>query len=146
MDVFAFPAFDRFINRRRDLDHLETWWADDHDRNALAVFGRRRVGKSWLVRRFAHGKPAVVLVADTRTPAAQLARFSADLAVVTGVAPAIADLGDLFRVLYRLGAARDLLVVIDEFPYLLPTRTSDQRDESQHQAAWRRDPRAPSML
>jgi predicted GTPase len=28
------------------------------------MYGRRRVGKSWLLRRFAHGKPAVILSSE----------------------------------------------------------------------------------
>ena len=44
---------------------MEEWWEGD-DPNALALFGRRRVGKSWLFRRFAHDKPALVLVAERR--------------------------------------------------------------------------------
>lgn len=62
---FDFPAAARFVNREADLARMEEWWEGD-DPNALALFGRRRVGKSWLFRRFAHDKPALVLVAERR--------------------------------------------------------------------------------
>jgi uncharacterized protein len=61
MDVFGFPARDRFLDREIDLARLDDWWGG-REVNALALYGRRRVGKSWLFRRFADGKPAVVLV------------------------------------------------------------------------------------
>jgi hypothetical protein len=120
---FDFPAIDRFVNRDRDLAALEAWWTGD-DRNALNLLGRRRVGKSWLFRRFAHGKPATVLVAERLAPGAQLTRLSAQLEPTLGVRPQIADVPELFRLLYRLGANERHLVVLDEFPYLLPPARS----------------------
>jgi AAA+ ATPase superfamily predicted ATPase len=116
--TFAFPAVDRFVNREADLTALETWWASE-DRNALNLHGRRRVGKSWLFRRFAHGKPATVLVADRLSAGAQWARLAAQLEPALGVRPQIDDIADLFALLYRLGAETRQLVVVDEFPYLL---------------------------
>jgi AAA+ ATPase superfamily predicted ATPase len=59
MDRFDFPAHDRFLDREADLARLEDWWAGA-ERNTLALYGRRRVGKSWLFREFAHGKPAIL--------------------------------------------------------------------------------------
>lgn len=118
--TFAFPAVDRFVNRSRDLAALEDWWASG-DRNALNLHGRRRVGKSWLFRRFAHGKAATILVAERLAPGAQLSRLAAQLEGAMGVRPQIDDVAELFRLLYRLGAHERHLVVLDEFPYLLPS-------------------------
>ena len=118
--LYEFPAIDRFVNRERDLDALDSWWRSG-DRNALNLLGRRRVGKSWLFRRFAHGKPATVLVAERLAPGAQLTRLAAQLEPTLGVRPQIADVAELFRLLYQLGADGPHLVVLDEFPYLLPT-------------------------
>lgn len=127
MDVFSFPAHGRFLNREADLARLEDWWAGE-ETNALALYGRRRVGKSWLFRRFAEGKPAVVLVADRRAQAPQLDRFAVALEPLLGVRPALTDVPSLLQTLYTLAADRKLLAVIDEFPYLLPTNEGD-RDE-----------------
>jgi AAA+ ATPase superfamily predicted ATPase len=93
------------------------------------LFGRRRVGKSWLFRRFAHGKPAVILVAERRAPGTQLSRFAASLEAVVGVRPDIGDLATLFRVLFRLARTDKTLVVIDEFPFLLPVAGEDAERE-----------------
>ncbi len=127
MDVFHFPARAAFLNRVDDLARLEDWW-DGDERNALLLYGRRRVGKSWLFRSFADGKQALLLVADRRAEAPQLGRFADLLAPVLGVRPALTSIVDLIEALYTAAASERLLVVLDEFPYLLPARTAD-RDE-----------------
>jgi uncharacterized protein len=124
VEPFEFAAHDRFLDRVADLGRLEAWWADDRARDALTLYGRRRVGKSWLLREFAHGKPAVVLVAERRTTGAQLSRFADRLEPHLGFRPDLPDLPALFSVLYTLGQREKLLVVVDEFPYLLPSRSS----------------------
>ncbi len=119
MESFEFPPKKDFINRADDLARLEDWWADS-TRDALCMYGRRRVGKSWLFRRFADGKPAVVLVANEIAPGPQFRRFAGQLTEVLGLAPAVEDAADLIRVLYRLGRDEPVLAVVDEFPWLLP--------------------------
>lgn len=128
MDVFRFAARNEFINRAADLARLEDWWAGP-ERNVLAMYGRRRVGKSWLFRTFADSKPAVVLVAERRAETPQLSRFADRLAPTLGFRPDLPDLPALFTVLYQLATEQKILVVIDEFPYLLPTLAA-RRDES----------------
>lgn len=125
MSPFVFVPRDRFVNRADDLARLEDWWSDG-TRDALCVYGRRRVGKSWLFRRFADGKEAVVLVADERAFAPQFALFAAQFEDVLGVRPAIDDASELVRLLYRMGRERPLLAVIDEFPFLLPRGSARQ--------------------
>jgi hypothetical protein len=124
---YKWSARDEFLNREDDLGRLEQWWAGD-DRNALALYGRRRVGKSWLLRAFAHGKPALVLVADQGTPGRQMVRFADALEPALGVRPDLQDLPALFRTLYRLAATERILVAIDEFPYLLPGTERARRE------------------
>src|ERR1700736_391144 len=101
MDAFRFPARDRFLNRQADVARMEDWWGGG-ETNALALYGRRRVGKSWLFRRFADGKPAVVLVADRRAQAPQLDRFATVLEPLLGVRPALNGLPALLEALYAL--------------------------------------------
>ncbi len=127
MSTFAFSSRKEFLNRRADLERLEDWW-DGGDRNALVLYGRRRVGKSWLFRAFADGKPAVVLVAERRAEGAQLKRFSDQLESYLGVRPDLSDLPALIAALYKLAEQEKTLAIIDELPYLLPTR-SERRYE-----------------
>jgi AAA+ ATPase superfamily predicted ATPase len=119
MNQYRWPPRGQFINRLDDLGQLESWW-DHATRDALALIGRRRVGKSWLFRRFAHGKLAVILVADRRLLTTQMARFANALEPELGVRPEIASVAELIRILYVLGGKRKVLAVIDEFPFLLP--------------------------
>ena len=127
MDQFDFSALSRFIDRDDDLARLEDWW-NGPETSALALYGRRRVGKSWLFRRFAHGKPAVVLVADRRAQGPQLDRFARQLEPLLGVRPALDSVAALIEALYALAADQKTLAVIDELPYLLPANERE-RDE-----------------
>lgn len=115
----SFAARDAFINRTEDLVRLDDWFGD-RTRDALCVYGRRRVGKSWLFRRFADGKDAVILVADERAFAPQFSKFAEQIDEDLGIRPQIDNAADLVRVLYRLGRTQKVLAVIDEFPFLLP--------------------------
>lgn len=119
MDRYNWAARSEFVNRVDDLNEMEMWWTGP-SRDALALVGRRRVGKSWLFRRFADGKPAVILVADRRLPNTQMARFAEALEPILGVRPHISGVADLIRLLYRVGRDEKVLAVIDEFPLLLP--------------------------
>ena len=119
MDPYTWPLVDEFVNREEELARLEEWWASP-ERMPINMYGRRRVGKSWLLRRFAHGKPAVILASERLAPGTQLSRFAALLEPGLGVRPEIPDLPTLFRVAYRLASEAKALVVIDELPWLLP--------------------------
>ncbi len=122
---YVWPRVDEFIDRRAEIDRLEAWWTSG-DRMPLNLYGRRRVGKSWLFRRFAHGKPAVLLVAERLTSGAQLGRFADQLTPsLGGVRPDLPDVPALFRVLFRLAQTNKVLAVIDEFPWLLGTTASE---------------------
>lgn len=109
----------QFVNRVEDLAELNSWW-EHQTRDAMALVGRRRVGKSWLFRRFAHAKPAVILVADQRLLTTQMARFAEALEPEFGARPVIESVAELIRLLYQLGQDQKVLAVIDEFPFLLP--------------------------
>jgi AAA+ ATPase superfamily predicted ATPase len=126
----------QLLDRDAELAAMDDWYAGP-DRKPLNLYGRRRVGKSWLLRAFAHGKPAVILVAERIAEGTQLARFAERLEPQVGFRPDLPDVVSLMRTLYRLGRTRDLLVILDEFPYLLP---AGQRQREQTltgiQAVW----------
>lgn len=119
MDPYKWPLVDEFLDREDELARLEEWWASP-ERMPINMYGRRRVGKSWLLRRLAHGKPAVILASERLAPGTQLSRFAALLEPSLGVRPEIGDLATLFRVAFRLASKTRALIVIDEFPWLLP--------------------------
>jgi AAA+ ATPase superfamily predicted ATPase len=135
-DRFHWSLRDELLDRGGEMAAMADWYSGP-DRKPLNVYGRRRVGKSWLLRGFAHGKPAVILVAEKIAEGTQLARFAQRLEPVAGFRPDLPDVVSLMRTLYRLGRTRELLVVLDEFPYLLPSGER-RREEvlTAIQAAW----------
>ncbi len=127
METFRWPLASEFLNREEELAQLGRWW-EDRGRRLVAMYGRRRVGKSWLFRAFAHEKPAIVLVAEAGARGAQLKKLAAALEEPLGLRPDLADVPDLFRALYRLGRDQKVLAVIDEFPHLMPSAQRERRE------------------
>jgi len=125
--AFEWNLAGEFLNREQELAQLNRWWTG-RNRRLVAMYGRRRVGKSWLFRAFADGKPAVVAVAEAGTRGAQLAKLATTLEGPLGVRPDLADVPDLFRVLFHLGREQKMLAVIDEFPHLLPGGQKERRE------------------
>lgn len=117
MSSYQFPGHAQFLDRRAELDRLRRWW--DDDRFPLVIFGRRRAGKTWLLREFAHGREADIFVCDHRAERDQLAYFAGALEGSVGFRPDLPDVRSLFTLLLRRRSAGPRLVVIDEFPLLL---------------------------
>ena len=126
VEEYVWPVAGEFLGREDELDRLGQWWVS-LSREPINLFGRRRVGKSWLFRKFANGKPALVLVAERTTPTQQLSKLAEQLEPVLGNKPEIKDIGTLFKILYQM-ASTQVLVVIDEFPYLLGKSQSEVTD------------------
>lgn len=61
-----------FINRQNELKALESVWTQKGP-NLFVVYGKRRVGKTELIKQFIKGKPAIYYLADKRTHKEQLA-------------------------------------------------------------------------
>ncbi|MGC8635330.1 MAG: ATP-binding protein [Candidatus Limnocylindrales bacterium] len=116
-EPYAFPSIGDFRDRREELAAIEDWFSDETEWRVLTLYGRRRVGKSWLFRAFAHGREADIFVASTRALHDQLAGFSEALER-DGERPAIPDLEAFFRLLYRRARESRRLAIIDELPYL----------------------------
>ena len=114
---------EEFLGRENELKRLNDWWKDS-SREPVNLFGRRRVGKSWLLRKFAHGKPALVLVAENTTSTQQLSKLAEQLENALGFTPAIKDLEDLFRLIFQMAKTKTL-IILDEFPYLLGKNPSE---------------------
>jgi AAA+ ATPase superfamily predicted ATPase len=118
MAGYVFESIASFRDRAEELTALRTWFDKSDERRALAIFGRRRVGKSWLFRAFAHGLEADIFVATTRDLADQLATF-AGILERDGERPDLPDVETFFRLLYRRAREGRRLVIIDELPNLL---------------------------
>jgi hypothetical protein len=119
VNTYAFPHHDEFLGRETELERLQRWWDDGQDRFPLLLHGRRRTGKSWLLREFADGKDAQIFTCDSRAEGDQLACLAGVLEGSLGARPDIGDVRSFFDVLLSQAAPVRRLVVIDEYPLLL---------------------------
>ena len=118
MTTYEFELLGRFRDRADERAAMEAWWDREDDPRALMLHGRRRAGKSWLFRAFAHGRDADIFVSSTRALADQLHGFAGQLSS-DGERPVLPDLETFLRVLYRRARDERRLAVIDELPNLI---------------------------
>lgn len=109
-----------FIDRRDELDLLETRWAQG-SAELLVIWGRRRVGKTELLSRFVKDRRGLLFEATAGTTADQLGDLTRVLAETTGDAllreqPLTSWLAALVAI--ERFATERCAVVLDEFQYL----------------------------
>lgn len=112
-----------FINRVRELAFLERRYASDRA-ELVVLYGRRRVGKTELLRRFCEGKRHFFFVADLGTESSTLSEFARRYGEFFHDDPEtthFATWDQAFKALARQAGKERLIVVLDEFTYLLQT-------------------------
>lgn len=120
----------RFVNRETELDTLQARFQSDTP-ELLVIYGRRRLGKSALVREIIRDDDnAVYWQATEQTPEAQLANF---VETASDVFPLLDDIQRDWEALLRALGREDAVVVLDEFPYLVQ---SDDALPSKIQRVW----------
>nr|AAU82318.1 DEXX-box ATPase [uncultured archaeon GZfos14B8]QNO52084.1 hypothetical protein IPGHNFGK_00040 [Methanosarcinales archaeon ANME-1 ERB6] len=109
----------KFIDRKDELGFLERKYGDK-SAQLIIIYGRRRVGKTELVKNFFRGKEHVYFLSSKIAINEQLGQF------VTSVSEAledetVMDLKPNFETIFKYiaGIEKRLIVVIDEFPYLI---------------------------
>jgi AAA+ ATPase superfamily predicted ATPase len=119
-----------FINRKEELNQLEVLYRSERA-ELFVLYGRRRVGKTELLRAFCEGKPHLFFIATLSSDNEQLANFSQQIYAFDHVEVpegfAFPSWEAAFRALVELtvhgtgspgGRARPV-VVLDEFTYLI---------------------------
>src|SRR5436309_1477456 len=110
-----------FVDRERELTMLEQRFSSGHA-ELFALFGRRRVGKTELLRQFCHGKRAVFFVADLGTETRALADFSRQVSNTLFGRPdaigAFPSWDSALEFLSQQSTDQRIVVVFDEFTYL----------------------------
>lgn len=118
----------KFVDREIELGWLEQRWSA-RDPQLLIVYGKRRVGKTELLKRFIRGKPAVYVLADRRPEPDQLKEVATRLGAHFDD-PFIGRKGfdgwlEAFEYLKAKLPQRktrnphELVLAIDEYPYLV---------------------------
>ena len=124
----------KFIDRIDELKFLNNKYRDKN--NLIIVYGRRRVGKTELIRQFIKDKKHIYFLADTRSGLDNLKQFQK----IAGdhieddlfIKARIEDWEELFFELSKRTKEK-LIIVIDEFPYLIE---SDKSISSVFQKIW----------
>lgn len=124
-----------FINRDKELESLNQKWREAEPQ-LLIIYGKRRVGKTELIKQFIRGKPSVYFLADKRTTKEQLRELSRllgenfrdSLLLQRG----FDEWPQVFAYLKEKTRERFALV-IDEYPYLVET---DKAISSIFQKGW----------
>jgi len=110
------------IGRRREWERLQDFAFSEEDRASLGVvWGRRRVGKSFLLESLVEKTGGFYYGAVRGSSGEALRELGERIAADQGApAPlALPDWDSAVQALLALGAERERVVVLDEYPYLL---------------------------
>lgn len=112
----------RVFDREREWRSLAEFALDDRSEPTLGIVsGRRRQGKTYLLRSLAEATGGFFFEAAEATEAESLRMFGVAIARHSGAgAPfSFASWDDALRYLFGMAAGRPMPLIIDEFPYLL---------------------------
>ena len=111
-----------FVDRERELALLEAAFSSP-DAELFVLYGRRRVGKTELLAKFCENKRHIFFVADLDAEPVLRGRFSAAVNTeLLGAETAVAvypTWESLLQVVARHAVSEPLVLVLDEFNYLL---------------------------
>jgi len=112
-----------FIGRTSELATLNAEL--EHGSGFVVIYGRRRVGKTTLIKEFIKDKRAFYFLATTESEAQSMKRFAGVLSRTTKnpmlSKATFTDWLDLFQVVADDHPDEKKVLVIDEFPYLVKT-------------------------
>ncbi len=112
----------RFVSRTEELAFLQKYY-EKPGFQFIPLYGRRRVGKTRLVREFIRDKRAIYFLADSVTEGEQLRNLGHEVGEFFGdtilTESGFRDWQQLFRYLKDKAEHERLVIVIDEFPYLV---------------------------
>ena len=111
----------RFVNREPELAFLEEQYKSDSS-SMVIIYGRRRLGKTSLIREFSRDKPFLYFLASEEAEQLNMRTLKNQIVEFTGdalLAQANIDNWDiLFQTLIRYIKNQRLVLAIDEFQYL----------------------------
>ena len=116
----------KFLGREKEILDLEKEYA--RDGGFVVIYGRRRIGKTTLIKQFIKGKTAFYFLATKEVESQSMKRFAGVIARTTGNSvlqkAAFSDWLDLFQAVADYKPNEKKVLVIDEFPYLVKVNDS----------------------
>ncbi|MDO5861469.1 MAG: ATP-binding protein [Thermoplasmata archaeon] len=117
-----------FVGRKEEMEYLESMYRSS-GYDLMVMYGRRRIGKTELLERFADGKRSVFFTARNSTPEKNISAFLEEIPrkYIVGRESLDQVLESVAQMAEDTADGR-LLLVIDEFPYLansVPGAASD---------------------
>jgi len=110
-----------FVNRSEELSRLHSLY-ESGDAELAVIYGRRRLGKTALVKQSLNQyDDAVIYQAKQKTSALQLQQF---IEAAADSHPGVTRIREDWEEVLRYLAEQDAIIVLDEFPYLV------EQDES----------------
>lgn len=110
---------EKFIGREEELESLENAWEKDGFQMAV-VYGRRRIGKTTLLRKFSTGKRSVYYTAIKTTSERNtelLGQSVIEQLEPKMIGTAFKSLESIFDFLDKKSRKQRLILIIDELPY-----------------------------
>jgi len=112
----------RFINRERELAALNNQYTAG-GASFMVIYGRRRVGKTTLIKEFIKDKEALYFLADNENEANSMKRFAGSLAEYTGQdyinKMKFDNWRELFKFFNDYDSDKKKILILDELPYMV---------------------------
>lgn len=107
-----------FVGRKEELAILEECYSSKKFQ-MVGLYGRRRVGKTELLREFSRDKNAIFFSAEESTEKINLDKFSETVSqFIFGASLSFKNWEDLLKSIHKKAEKEKVLLIIDEFPYL----------------------------
>lgn len=110
-----------FVGRHQELKKLNSMFESDQFEFAV-IYGRRRVGKTTLIKEFCKGKKAIYFIAREANDIINIENFSSDVFAVTSKESQgnvyFSNWEKAFEYIYNISQNKRVILVIDEYPYL----------------------------
>jgi AAA+ ATPase superfamily predicted ATPase len=112
----------RFINRERELAALNDQYAMD-GASFMVIYGRRRIGKTTLIKEFIKDKKALYFLANEENETLSMKRFTEALSEYIEQEylknASFDNWRDLFDIFLKYNQNKKKLLIIDELPYMV---------------------------
>ncbi len=110
-----------FVGRHQELKKLNSMYESGQFEFAV-IYGRRRVGKTTLIKEFCKGKKAIYFIAREANDVINIENFSSDVFGVTAKESQgnvyFSNWEKAFEYIYNISQDERVILVIDEYPYL----------------------------